>query len=122
MNVKTFQHALLIGSASMFMALSGAASAQVTTPDQTKAQYNAEMRQCDRLKGNEKDVCEKQAEAKRDSAKADAKAGKEQAEARHDAAEEKRDAQYDVAKEKCDAMSGDAKDQCIAEAKTKYNK
>lgn len=122
MNIKTFQHALLIGSTAAFMAISGTAGAQAMTSDQIKAQYKAEIKQCDTLKGNDKDVCEKQAEAKRDSAKADAKAGKKDAEAQHDAAEEKHDAAYDVAKEKCDAMSGDAKDQCIAQAKTKFNK
>jgi len=122
MNVKTFQRAILIGSASMFMALSGTASAQAMDSNQIESQYKADMKQCDMLKGNENDVCEKQAKAKRDSAKADAKAGKKEAEARHDATKEKNDSEYSVAKEKCDAMSGDAKDQCIAQAKTKYGK
>lgn len=122
MNAKTFQHAVLIGCTSMFMAISGTASAQAMDSDQIKAQYKADMKQCDMFKGNEHDTCEKQAEAKRDSSKADAKAGKKEAEAQHDATEEKRDAGYSVAKEKCDAMSGDAKDQCIAQAKTKFGK
>lgn len=125
MSVKLFQRTALIGAASMFMAFSSvacAAQAQAQTPDQISAQYDSAMKQCKSLKGNDKDVCKKEAEAQRDSAKADAKAGKKEAEARHDATEKKRDANYDVAKEKCDAMSGDAKDQCIANAKTKYGK
>jgi len=92
------------------------------TPDEISARHDADMKRCDAMKGNDRDVCKKEADAKRDSAKADAKAGKETAEAKQNATEEKRDANYDVAKEKCDAMSGDAKDQCIANAKTKYNK
>lgn len=105
----------------IFVAAS-AAAAQGMTPAQINDRYDAAVKQCDGLKGNDKDVCKKEAEAQRDSAKADAKAGKETAEARHDAEKEKRDAAYDVAKEKCDAMSGDAKDQCIAQAKTKFGK
>lgn len=85
-----------------------------------RAQYDQAMKRCDALKGNEKDVCEKEAKAQRESAKADAKEAKESAEAHQEAVEDKRDAQYKVAKEKCDAMSGDAKDACLAEAKTKY--
>lgn len=129
MNYKAFQRATLIGATSMLMAFAGVAGAaqdqgqtQAMTPDQISAQYDAAMKQCKGLKGNDKDVCKKEAEAQRDSAKADAKAGKKEAEARHDAAETKRDAEYDVAKEKCDAMSGDAKDQCMANAKTQYGK
>ncbi|NYT36121.1 hypothetical protein ERD78_04505 [Allopusillimonas soli] len=95
---------------------------QSMTPDEIDARHDADMKHCDTLKGNDRDVCEKEADARRDSAKANAKEGKETAEARQEATEEKRDANYDVAKEKCDAMSGDAKDQCIANAKAKYNK
>ncbi len=97
-------------------------NAGVMTPDEISARHDADMKRCDALKGNDRDVCKKEADAKRDSAKADSKAGKETAEARQEAAGDKRDANYDVAKEKCDALSGDAKDQCIASAKTKYNK
>ncbi|NYT75637.1 hypothetical protein H0A71_01370 [Alcaligenaceae bacterium] len=123
MSFKLVQRTALIGAASMLMAFSSfAGAAQVQTPDQISTQYDAAMEQCKSLKGNDKDVCKKEAKAQRDSAKADAKAGKKEAEARHDATEEKRDAAYGVEKEKCDAMSGDAKDQCVANAKTKYGK
>lgn len=101
----------------------GAASVSaesVMDKDAIKMQYDHAMKRCDALKGNEKDVCEKEAKAQRDSAKADAKVAKKDAEARQDATEEKREAEYKVAKEKCDALSGDAKDACTADAKTKY--
>lgn len=116
-----------ISSALLCVAAAGpSAFAQTTqtahSPDEIKAQYKTDMERCDALKGNDKDVCKKQAKADRDSANADAKSGKERAEAEHDAVKEKRDAQYGVEKEKCDAMSGDAKDQCIAQARTKYGK
>ncbi|SHH83479.1 hypothetical protein [Pollutimonas bauzanensis] len=94
----------------------------VMSKDQISAKYDADMKRCDSMKGNDKDVCQKQAKADRVSQKADAKQAKDSAESRHDANKDKMDAQYKVAKEKCDAMSGDAKDQCMANAKTRYNK
>lgn len=45
-----------------------------TSGDMIKNQYNADKKQCNRLSGNDKDVCMKQAKAKRDSARANAKA------------------------------------------------
>lgn len=127
MNVaKNLVKPMLIGSFALAAALSSTVWAQQThtamTPKQINSQYDAAMKHCKTMKGNEHDVCEKEAKARRDSAKADAKADKKTAEARHDAIKEKRDSGYSVAKEKCDAMSGDAKDQCVAQAKTKYGK
>lgn len=90
--------------------------------DMIKSQYNADTKRCNGMKGNDKDVCMKQAKAKRDSARADAKEAKKDAQARHSANKEKTDANYSVAKEKCDSLSGDAKDTCIANAKTRYKK
>ena len=120
--VKTAISGALLCVATMGTSAFAQTNAAVHSPDQINAQYKADMKRCDAMKGNDKDVCEKQAKANRDSAKADAKSGKKNAETRHDAVKEKRDAQYGVEKEKCDAMSGDAKDQCIAQAKTKYGK
>ena len=92
-----------------------------------KADYNVAKEKCDDRKGNDKDVCVKEAKASFTSAKADAKVSKKTADAtatkvaaKKDAAEDKRDANYSVAKEKCDAMSGDAKDVCVKQAKAKY--
>ena len=107
--------ATVLAAASLFSTGAWAANA-------AEARYDADMKHCRSLKGNERDVCEQKAKAARDDTKADAKANKKKAEAQHDAVKEKRDAAYKVAKEKCDAMSGDAKDACIAQAKTKYGK
>lgn len=106
-------------------AVSFTAYAQAQAPMTNKeidARYRADEKKCDGLKGNEKDVCQKQAKATRDSAKADAKQAKEQAESRHDATKKKRESDYDVAKAKCDTMSGNAKDACLADAKTRFGK
>ena len=119
---KTISQPLLIVTFALAAGMSSTVSAQSTSAADAKARYDADMQQCDTMKGNDHDVCEKAAEARRDSAKADQKANKESAEAQHDAAKTKRESGYDVAKEKCDAMSGDAKDQCIAQAKTKFGK
>lgn len=123
MHTEKLKHLVVASGVSLFMAMALPAGAvQTMTNDQIEAQYDAAMKHCDGMKGNQKDVCKKEAKAQRDAAKADAKANKKSAEAKHDAVKEKRDAAYKVAKEKCDAMSGDAKDQCIAQAKTKYGK
>lgn len=84
--------------------------------------YEAEKKRCENLQGDEKDVCEKQAEANRDAAKADSERDAKKAEANRDANKEKKDAQFKVEKEKCEAMSGDAQDRCIAEVKTRFDR
>jgi hypothetical protein len=109
-----------------------------------EATYDVAKEKCDDLKGNDKDVCVKEAKAALTKAKADAKVARvtntqtmrtstadnrapdratnRAADARKDAAEDKRDADYKVAKEKCDALSGDAKDKCVNDAKARYGK
>ena len=97
---------------------------------QADADYDVAKEKCDDLKGNDKDVCVKQAKASHTKAKADAKVARVEhqqngatakvADAKRDAREDTRDAQYKVAKEKCDAMSGNAKDKCVADAKLRY--
>ena len=97
--------------------------------DQTKLQvakaessYAVAKEKCDDKKGNDKDVCVKEAKAIEVAALADAKAGKKIGEAKKDAAQDKRDAEYKLAVEKCDAMSGDAKASCVSAAKAKFGK
>jgi cytoskeletal protein RodZ len=87
-----------------------------------EADYKVAKAKCGAMKGNEKDVCIKEAKATETKAKADAKASQKVATARQDATEDKLEADYKVAKEKCDALSGAAKDQCINSAKARYKK
>jgi len=87
-----------------------------------EADYKVAKAKCGAMKGNEKDVCIKEAKATETKAKADAKASQKVATARQDATEDKLEADYKVAKEKCDALSGAAKDQCINNAKARYKK
>jgi hypothetical protein len=99
-----------------------------------EADYDVAKEKCDDLKGNDKDVCVKEAKAHLTKAKADAKVARAEhadtmktaasrtQDAKRDAAEDKRDADYKVAKEKCDAMSGAAKDKCVSDAKARYGK
>jgi hypothetical protein len=111
------------------------------------AVYNVAKEKCDDLKGNDKDVCVKEAKATYAKAKANAKVAKAEGsaaqktasasaaisngnsketekviDAKRNANDDMRDADYKVAKEKCDAMSGQAKDNCVAAAKLKYGK
>lgn len=97
-------------------------SAQLRTDDQIDNQYKMDKKACDAMKGDQKDVCVKQADATRDKARADARAGKEKAEANHEAAKAKNDADYKVGKAKCDALSGNAEDACMADLKTRHGK
>ena len=87
-----------------------------------EADYKVAKERCDDKKGNDKDVCVKEAKAMMTKAVADAKATKKGTEARMDATKDKMDANYKVAAEKCDAMSGDAKSACIADAKARFKK
>jgi hypothetical protein len=87
-----------------------------------EANYMVAKAKCDAMKGNDRDVCVKEAKAAEVKAKADAKATEKVAAVRQDAAEDKRDAEYKVAVEKCDSMSGPSKDACVASAKARYGK
>jgi hypothetical protein len=84
--------------------------------------YSVAKEKCDDMKGNDKDVCVKEAKAVEVKALANAKMGKQIAEAKTDAAQDKRDADYKVAAEKCDALAGDAKATCMTAAKAKFGK
>jgi hypothetical protein len=87
-----------------------------------EADYDVAKAKCGAKKGNDKDVCIKEAKAGLTRAKADAKAGHKAADAKADAKQDTRDADYKVAIEKCDAMKGDAKDKCVAQAKARFGK
>jgi len=91
--------------------------------DQISAEYKAEKAACDKLSGNEKDVCVEKASGKEKVAKAELEyryTGK-----KSDAdkiAVERADADYAVAKEMCDDRKGRDKDVCVAEAKATHTK
>jgi hypothetical protein len=103
--------------------LSGkAGDADKLAKTKAKAEYDTAKQKCDALKGNEKDVCMKEAKAAETRGLADAKAHKETREARKEANEDITEANYKAAKEKCDALSGDTKDRCQADVKAKYGK
>ncbi|TWC62412.1 cell envelope biogenesis protein TolA [Herbaspirillum sp. SJZ099] len=125
--MKTIIATMIFGAAAIGM--QGAAFAADPNAAQYKADkaradadYKMAKKKCGPLRGNDQDVCEKEAKAAHESALADAKAKRKNAEADKDARKDKNDANYDAAKEKCDAMSGDAKDQCKAAAKSQYAK
>lgn len=86
------------------------------------ADYAVAKAKCAGMKGNEKDVCAKDAKAAHAAAIADAKANRKVSEARQDAREEKADAAYAAQFERCDALSGANKDDCISMVKAKFNK
>lgn len=93
--------------------------ADVAAADST---YKAAMAKCKPLKGNDQDVCEKEAKAAHKTATADAKVKRKSTDAKKDAAKTSNDAEYSAAKEKCDALSGAEKDRCQSAAKSQYGK
>jgi hypothetical protein len=73
------------------------------------------------MKGNQKDVCEKQAKANEKVAKAELDAKKDPSPRnQRKVAEAKADGEYDVAKEKCDDLKGNEKSACEKQAKAKH--
>lgn len=114
--------AAAIGMHGAVFAADPAAAQYKADKSKADADYKMAKKKCGPLKGNDKDVCEKEAKAAHESTIADAKAKRKGVEADKDAMKDKNDANYDVAKEKCDAMSDDAKDKCVANAKAKFGK
>jgi|SRR5450830_890480 len=86
------------------------------------ADYKTGKEKCKPMKGNDKDVCQKEAKATHETAIAKAKENRKMKDAHKDMAETKNDQQYKVAKEKCDAMSGAEKDKCVTAAKVDHAK
>lgn len=86
------------------------------------ADYKTAKAKCKPLKGNEQDVCDKEAKATHETALADAKAKRKTKDANKDAAKTTNDADYQVAIEKCDALKSAEKDKCTTAAKAKYGK
>ncbi|VVE88241.1 hypothetical protein [Pandoraea bronchicola] len=92
------------------------------------ADYSVAKLRCDDKKGNEKDVCVKDADAAKTKAYGDAKvmrtsreSSKDTMAARQDANADANKAQYKAALERCDSLSGNSKDTCVADAKARFN-
>src|ERR1043166_2299325 len=82
--------------------------------DQISADYKSDKAACDKLSGNEKDVCVEKAKGKENVAKDEVEysyTGKESVAAKM--AKKKADANYAVSKEQCDDRKGNDKDACV---------
>jgi len=89
--------------------------------DRIEADYKAAKAKCEPMKGNQKDVCEKEAKAHEKVAKAELDAKKDPSPRnQRKVAEAKAAGEYDVAKEKCDDLKGNEKDACQKQAKAKH--
>lgn len=88
---------------------------------QAEAVYDADIKHCDTLSGNTKDVCVKDAKARRTITEADAKAAHTSSDAVSDANKDKLKAEYNAANERCDRLDSSAKTACQDRAKAKYN-
>ena len=113
--------ALFAGSTVMAASMSHAEYA--AKKDQISAEYKADKAACDKLDGNNKDVCVEKAKGKEKVAKAELEfnyTGKQADSAKIAVA--KADADYDVAKEMCDDKKGNDKDLCVKDAKAAHAK
>jgi len=91
--------------------------------DRADAQYKIAKQRCDSMKGQQEDLCEKEAKAVRDKAKADARVSrKDTPESRADAGETKAKADYRVQQEKCDLLKGREQDACETRANASLQK
>jgi hypothetical protein len=89
--------------------------------DRIEADYKAAKAKCDPMKGNQKDVCEKEAKAHEKVAKAELDAKNDPSpKNQRKVAEAKADGEYAVAKEKCDDLKGNEKSACEKQAKAKH--
>ena len=113
--------ALFAGSTVLAASMSHAEYA--AKKDQISAEYKADKAACDKLDGNNKDVCVEKAKGKEKVAKAELEfnyTGKQADSAKIAVA--KADADYDVAKEMCDDKKGNDKDLCVKDAKAAHAK
>ena len=86
--------------------------------EKIEADYKVAKAQCDTMKDNAKDVCQKEAKGKENVAKAELEQQYKPSDSHaRKVEEEKVKANYDVAKEKCDDQKGDAKSACEKQAK-----
>ena len=90
------------------------------TVRQAKADYKVARAKCNNLRGNDKDICMKEAKAAETTSMSSAKAAKKNAGANAEAHADSRSAEFKAAKQKCESMSGDAKDICKKEAEARY--
>lgn len=92
------------------------------TDEQRERRHEAELKRCEDLSGDEKDICQKQADANRDITKAENNRNEKTVDANREANKEKKDAQYNVEKEKCKALAGDAQDRCMDDLDARFKK
>ena len=116
------KHLLMLALASTcFMATQAGAMTKdeyKVAKEKIEADYKADKAQCDAMKDNAKDVCQKEAKGKENVAKAELEQQYKPSDAHaRKVAEEKVKANYEVAKEKCDDQAGDAKAACVKQAK-----
>lgn len=87
--------------------------------DTADAELTLAKQKCDRMTGNELDVCVKKAQFEHTQAVTTIDANKAVAEAADERHQEIHDAQYELAMEKCEGLQGDAQDNCEHNAKSR---
>lgn len=85
--------------------------------DAADAELKLAKEKCDRMDGNEQDVCVKAAQLQHTRAATSIETSEEVAKAADEQHKEVHDAKYDLAMEKCESLQGDAQDECEHSAK-----
>jgi hypothetical protein len=119
MNARTLFTAICIAAAGSAFAGGGGLSkdAYKAMKDRIEATQDAELKACDKSKGNAKDICRAAAKGRAKVALADLKAEYQPSpEADRGKMMAVAEMEYDVAKQKCDDAKGSAKDTCKAKA------
>ena len=91
--------------------------------ERIEAAYKADKAKCDAMKGNQKDVCMKEAKGKEKVAKAELdQKNKPSVRNERKVEEAKAEHTYKVAKEKCDLQKGKEEKSCEKQVKADYDK
>ena len=119
------KHLLMLAiSSSCFVVTQASAMTQdehKVAKEKIEATYKMDKAKCEPMKGNAKDVCEKEAKGKEKIAKAELEQAYKPSDKNMRKVEEvKADVAYDVAKEKCEDLKGDAQKSCEKDAKSSH--
>lgn len=122
LNIAALAACMVFAGAPAYAQSDAARAGYILTQEQIETRYDAAMERCEGMKGDQHDLCEKEAETEREKARADAELHERASEAQKDAAEKKTEAEYELGKARCDAMSGNESRSCRADLDARFNR
>ena len=122
LNIAALAACMAFAGAPAYAQSDAARAGAILTEDQIETRYDAAMERCEGLKGEQQDLCEKEAKTEREKARADAQLHERASDAQKEAAEKKTEADYELGKARCDAMSGNDARTCKADLDARFNR